>query len=64
MSQPIEERSGAEQQIMKQRLYRIGRPEIIAVWPLLLFAAVLILFTYGICLYESLFQLPLLAPVK
>jgi|GEM_PF-3000376 len=44
--------------------FRIGAPELFAVWPLLAFAAVLILMVYGIIIYESLFRLPLLAPVK
>jgi hypothetical protein len=50
--------------IQRRKIYRIGRAEFLQVWPLLIVALVLILFTYGICLYESLFQLPVLAPVK
>jgi len=47
-----------------RRRYRVGASEIYAVWPLVVFAVLLIGIVYGIGLYESLFQLPTLAPVK
>jgi hypothetical protein len=47
-----------------RRRYRIGASEIYAVWPLVVFAVLLIGIVYGIGIYESLFQLPTLAPVK
>ncbi len=47
-----------------RRRYRIGAAEIYAVWPLVVFAVLLIAIVYGIGIYESLFQLPALAPVK
>jgi hypothetical protein len=53
-----------EREAERRRIYRMGAPEIFAVWPLALFAIVLIGLVYGIGIYESLFQLPLLAPVK
>ncbi len=47
-----------------RRIYRVGRAEFLAVWPLLIVAGVLIMTVYGIIVYESLYQLPALAPVK
>jgi hypothetical protein len=48
----------------RRRHYPIGAPEFYQVWPMALFAILLIGLVYGICVYESLFQLPLLGPVK
>lgn len=47
-----------------RRVYRVGRDEFRAIWPVAVIAALWIAVIYAICLYESLFQLPLLAPVK
>lgn len=41
-----------------------GRAEFLQVWPLLVIASILVLGIYGIIIYESLFRLPLLGPVK
>lgn len=47
-----------------RRVYRVGRDEFRAVWPVAIIAGLWVVVIYGILLYESLFQLPLLAPVK
>jgi hypothetical protein len=48
----------------RRQIYRAGRDEFRAVWPVAIFAALFVMLTYGIMMYESLFQLPLLAHVK
>ena len=48
----------------RRRVYRIGRDEFRSVAPVAVFAALFALFIYGIIMYESLFQLPLLANTK
>jgi hypothetical protein len=48
----------------KRRIIHPGREEFRAVWPFALIAALWVFTIYGIIIYESLFQLPLLAPVK
>ena len=64
MPEPETEQPTEPQAEARRRIYRIGAYEIYAVWPLLVFAVVLIGTVYGIAIYESLFQLPALAPVK
>ncbi len=41
-----------------RRIYRVGRAEFIAVWPMLVIAGIWIMVIYGIIVYESLYQLP------
>jgi hypothetical protein len=48
----------------RRRVYRAGRDEFRAVWPVAIIAGLWLMVIYGILLYESLFQLPLLANVK
>jgi hypothetical protein len=43
------------------RRVRPGRDEFRAVWPLAVIGGLWVIVIYGILLYESLFQLPLLA---
>jgi len=47
-----------------KRVYRVGRDEFRTVAPVAVFAALFALVIYGIIMYESLFQLPLLASTK
>lgn len=47
-----------------RQIYRAGRDEFRAVWPVAVIAFLWVVTIYGILLYESLFQLPLLANVK
>jgi len=53
-----------EAPVRGRRVYRVGRDEFRAVWPMAVIAALWIAVIYGILLYESVFQLPLLANVK
>lgn len=48
----------------RRRVYRVGRDEFRAVAPVAVFAALFALVIYGIIMYESVFQLPLLANTK
>ncbi len=48
----------------RRRVYRIGQHEFHAVMPVLILAGLWVTVIYGLIIYESLFQLPLLAPVK
>lgn len=47
-----------------RRIYRIGADEFRAVWPMAVLALLWVLVIYGIIIYESLFQLPTLGPLK
>jgi hypothetical protein len=48
----------------QRRVYRIGRDEFRTVAPVAIFATLFALLVYGIVMYESVFQLPLLANTK
>jgi hypothetical protein len=48
----------------RRRVYRTGRDEFRAVAPVAAFAALFAIVIYGIIMYESLFQLPLLANTR
>ncbi len=47
-----------------RRVYRVGRDEFRAVLPVAIIAVLWIAAIYGIMVYESVYQLPLLAHVK
>ena len=54
----------ATQPKRRRRIIRAGRDEFRAIWPVAIIAGLWVMVIYGIMLYESLFQLPLLANVK
>ncbi len=56
--------SGVRGRSARRRVYRIGQHEFHAVMPVLILAGLWVTVIYGLIIYESLFQLPLLAPVK
>ncbi len=58
---PVQPKAASDK---KKRVYRIGRDEFRTVAPVAVFATLFALVIYGIIMYESLFQLPLLASTK